>query len=200
MVKDVLTARQLVFNENHEIYACEFLCLDEGAEDTSSSVNVCPSKKFMTTKRLANVCESIAESERHLDVPIFINVDQTFLSETDDIYAVKPNIILEILASIKMQHIWCKAFKTIVLILFGIYMMLSAFVLSSSAIVLKYSAIVLMLSTVYMTLSTFVLMVSAVYMMLSAFVLTHSSIYMMCSTLVLMVSAIYMMLSSKFFA
>lgn len=55
----------------------------------------------MTTKRLANVCESIAESERHLDVPIFINVDQTFLSETDDIYAVKPNIILEILASVE---------------------------------------------------------------------------------------------------
>ena len=101
MVKDVLTARQLVFNENHEIYACEFLCLDEGAEDTSSSVNVCPSKRFMTTKRLASVCESIAESERHLDVPIFINVDQTFLSETDDIYAVKPNIILEILASVE---------------------------------------------------------------------------------------------------
>ena len=55
----------------------------------------------MTTKRLASVCESITESERHLDVPIFINVDQTFLSETDDIYAVKPNIILKILGSVE---------------------------------------------------------------------------------------------------
>lgn len=53
MVKDVLTARQLVFNENHEIYACEFLCLDEGAEDTSSSVNVCPSKKVYDHKAIS---------------------------------------------------------------------------------------------------------------------------------------------------
>ncbi|MDO6566669.1 HDOD domain-containing protein [Alteromonas sp. 1_MG-2023] len=101
MVKDVLTARQLVFNENHEVYACEFLCLDTGSGHAESPAHNNPLLGVMTTEVLTKVCNSVEEGGRHLNVPMFINVDQNFLSETDSITPIKPNIILEILASVE---------------------------------------------------------------------------------------------------
>ncbi|CAD5255008.1 conserved hypothetical protein [Alteromonas sp. 38] len=100
-MKDVLTARQLVFNEDHEVFACEFLCLGEADSDILSHPQVGLLQEGMTSELLASVCESIAKSDRHLNVPIFINIDQDFLSETDSLLPVKPNIILEMLATVE---------------------------------------------------------------------------------------------------
>lgn len=95
MIKDVLTARQLVFNVDCDVYACEFLYIN-----VNSANGIAPDKRLMTMKLLATLCDSVVEQNRHLELPMLINIDQCFLSEKDILPAFLPNIILEILPTV----------------------------------------------------------------------------------------------------
>lgn len=92
MNTEVLLARQPIYDRNHKLYGFELLYRGIAREHETQT-----QQTMATVEVLSNICTNSLEDNLNLGLPMFINVDETFIASDEYFPAPSQHLILEIL-------------------------------------------------------------------------------------------------------
>lgn len=96
MLESVMLARQPIFKKNNSLYGFELLYRSD-----RNNAAVITDGVAATSELLVNLCTNALDENLNLNLPLFINVDESFITSTSFFPGPSNNLILEILETVQ---------------------------------------------------------------------------------------------------